>query len=385
MAGNLKLDLTFHDPIGPPGERDCGTRSAILPLSLPRPGDDFVWEARDFDGFRMSMLEELAARFPERKQWTAADLEVVLVETLAWALDQLSDMLDRVTAEAYLETARRPESLRRLLEMIGYEARDWNDWPRNPVLMETARSAGPKSVRRQRRMVSADDYAEGIEMHPLVRRAVTSTSWNGCWRCVLATVILWNWKDVRLDQNLVEVFEYLPTFKQPLIDFHDQHGLPPVTDAAGVNILEGIRVIDSLNAWSDSRRMAGQEVLFREAERVGVDIGLDISISPRYYQSEVRQAVRTAFNAQEGGFFEIEHLSFGADLKKGDVIQTVMQIEGIESVAVTTFKRSDGDSAADEAGDSITLDGFEVAVCDNDPKTPGDGTLVIRCGGGLIG
>ncbi|MCL2643838.1 MAG: hypothetical protein FWD51_00050 [Betaproteobacteria bacterium] len=393
MTGSLKLDLTFHAPVDvADGKQDCGTRTALIPLSLLPLGDDFVWEARDFDGFRMVMLEELAARFPERTQWNAADFEVVLVEVLAWALDQLSDMLDRVTAEAYLETARRPESVRRLLNLIGYEAnkREWLDnpalmereWIQNPVLMEAARRAGPKSVRQQRRMVNVDDYAEGMEQHPLVRRAVSSTSWNGSWQCILVTVILWGWQP--LNRSLFEVFEDLPTFEQELKDFHALHKLPDITNETCI--------IDSLRAWSDSRRMVGQEVLFGEATRVGVDIGLDIRIAPQYYRSEVLQAARTLFNAQEGGFFETGRLSFGTSLNKGDLIQTVMQIEGIESVTVETFKRSDSangstkpkDSAA-KPEDRIVLDGFEVAVCDNNPKAQGFGTLAIRCSGGLAG
>lgn len=121
MAETPLVTLQFHST-GGNSDRDCGVREVMLPAPLPTIGDDFPWATRDFEGFRIAMLEELAARFPERTRWTPADLEVVLVEVLAWALDQLSDMLDRVTAEAYLETARRPESLRRLLKFIGYDA-----------------------------------------------------------------------------------------------------------------------------------------------------------------------------------------------------------------------------------------------------------------------
>src|SRR5262249_9698080 len=101
---------------------DCGRRRVAPQPVMPDVGDDFDWRARDYDGIRIVMLEELAARFPERTRWTPADLEVVIVEALATALDQLSDMADRVTAEAYLETARRPQSVRRLLGLIGYDA-----------------------------------------------------------------------------------------------------------------------------------------------------------------------------------------------------------------------------------------------------------------------
>jgi hypothetical protein len=46
----------------------------------------------------------------------------MLVELLAARLDQLSDLLDRVTAESWLETARQPRSVRRLLAFIGFDA-----------------------------------------------------------------------------------------------------------------------------------------------------------------------------------------------------------------------------------------------------------------------
>jgi len=372
MAGALDVDLKFHAPIGIAGKKDCGTRTVSLPVRLPALGDDFVWEARDFDSFRMAMLEELAARFPERTRWTPADLEVVLVEVLSWALDQLSDMLDRVTAEAYLETARRPESVRRLLSLIGYEVDDkeYREWSKNPLLMEAARRAGPKSVRQQRRMVSVDDYAVSMESHPLVRRAVSSTRWSGSWHCILVTVILWGWES--LDSSI----QNLPGPLQKLLEqFHEQHGLPPIEKTH--------RIIDTLKAWVESRRMVGQEVLFGEAVRVGVDIALKISIAPQYYQSEVLQAVRSIFNAQEGGFFEIGRLSFGTHLNKSDVIKTVMQLEGVESVEFNTFKRSDSDAA--QLKESIVLEGFEVAVCDSSPEAPQHGVLMVQCEGGLKG
>jgi hypothetical protein len=117
MANTPVPNLFFIDACS-----DCGYREVELPEPLPAVGDDFDWLVRDYDGFRLSMLEEMAARFPERRRWTPADMEVVLVECLSVVLDQLSDMLDRVHSEAFLETARRPESVRRLLNMIGFDA-----------------------------------------------------------------------------------------------------------------------------------------------------------------------------------------------------------------------------------------------------------------------
>lgn len=117
MARTPHPELFFSD-----GCSDCAERQVELPAALAPLGDDFDWLLRDYDSFRLFMMEELAARFPERRRWTPADMEVVIVETLAVVLDQLSDQLDRTLAEAFLETARRPASVRRLLSMIGYDA-----------------------------------------------------------------------------------------------------------------------------------------------------------------------------------------------------------------------------------------------------------------------
>ena len=77
------------------GCQDCGLRRVELPPPLPVIGDDFDWLIRDYDSFRLFMLEELAGRFPQRRRWTPADLEVILVEALSVILDRLSDQLDR--------------------------------------------------------------------------------------------------------------------------------------------------------------------------------------------------------------------------------------------------------------------------------------------------
>ena len=197
MAETPVTTLTFEH-----GCPDCGRRDTALPYPLPPIGDDFDWLQRDYDSFRLAMLEELAARFPERRRWSPADMEVVLVEALAVVLDQFSDMLDRVHSEAYLETARRPDNARRLLKFIGYDpletaglkfdpgepsevaaaqAKLMELWLTYPHRMAEAKIDGPRSIRRQRRMVTAQDYIDQLEKHPLVERAHAQVRWTGSW------------------------------------------------------------------------------------------------------------------------------------------------------------------------------------------------------------
>ncbi len=75
MAEEPTVTLNYIEGCG-----DCGNRRVELPAPLPGVGDDFDWDIRDYDGFRLFMLEELAARFPERRSWTPADMEVVLAQ-----------------------------------------------------------------------------------------------------------------------------------------------------------------------------------------------------------------------------------------------------------------------------------------------------------------
>lgn len=118
MADAPKLELEYEEK----GCPDCGQRVVVGALPLPDVGDDFNWRARDFDTIRQLMLEDLAARYPEKTKFTPADLEVVITEVMAAVLDQISDMADRVALEAFLETARHPASVRRLLSFIGLNA-----------------------------------------------------------------------------------------------------------------------------------------------------------------------------------------------------------------------------------------------------------------------
>jgi hypothetical protein len=375
---------------------DCAERRVELPPPLPEPGDDFDWLARDFDSFRRLMLEELAGRFPERTRWTAGDLEVVLVEALAALLDQLSDMADRVAAEACLETARRPESVRRLLSLIGYDAaiaagleddppttpdaRTRHQkleelWRRTPHLMEPARRAGPRAIHTQRRMVTVADYADRLSDHPLVLRANGWSAWTGSWPTVRVATVLWN--DHLLDE---EGLAYPRDLRERIAAFHrEQRIWDPVWEPEPPTIRTLLRPY--LEAW----RMAGQEVVLEDAVAVGIKMFISIRVRENYFQSEVRNAVHQALGTTPGGFFEPGRLGFGEDLYASDLFQTLMSLDGVENVCLNRFKRF-GDQYPDQTDTGrIALQGLEIAVCDNDPRRPERGYLNLTLSGGRRG
>lgn len=394
MADHPEIDLLFE-----PGCDDCGLRQVDLPDPLSVFGDDFDWDLRDYDGFRLFMLEELAARFPERKRWTPADVEVVIVEALSAVLDQLSDTLDRVASEAYLETARRPESVRRLLKMIGYDALGLHQrqslppfaqtppdpdprenlerfeqyWLDHPQAMNQARYDGPRAIHQQHRMVTPEDFITRLEAHPLVARAQTRSIWNGSWSLLEVAVVLW--QRVSLD----EPQDYSNSLWAQLEQFHARLDLYP----AERSMRPSPRSL--LRHYLDDYRMLGQDVQLLEAKEVGLLLSLSVQVSPHYFQSEVRRALEQALGREPGGFFEPGRLRFGEDVWAGDLFEYLMRLEGVDNLCLNRFKRI-GTRYPDLSGEGrIPLSGLEIAVCDKDPQHPERGYYYLRLHGGRRG
>jgi hypothetical protein len=378
---------------------DCGVRELHLPAALPETGDDFDWRVRDYDGYRMFMLEELAARFPERTRWTPADLEVVLVEVMAALLDQLSDMLDRVAAEAFLESARQPETVRQLLHFIGYDAiaaaraKDQisgpllgtaaesaldDYWRSHAHAMEQARRAGPREIHTQKRMVTAADYALRLREHPLVENAHAWAEWSGSWFSVhLAVIAVGN---IELD-SIPTVKNYTSDLQAKVINFHEGVGIA----APDFKVTDMPTLRRILRPYLDAFRMVGQEVILRDPVYAGIYLLISVKIGPHHFQSEIRHAAAEVLGHGPEGFFMPGKHGFGEDLYLSDVIEALMQLDGIEHVCLNRFKRV-GDQYRDrvQAG-FIALHGLEVARCDNDAASAKNGYYRLKLHGGRRG
>jgi len=394
MAERPEPELIFTEGCG-----DCGERRVELPPPLPQIGDDFDWDVRDYDGFRLVMLEELAARFPERRNWTPADMEVVLVETLAVVLDQLADMQDRIQAEAYLETARRPDTVRRLLKMIGYDALRHTDragtdaeleqlWRHYPHLMDEARRAGPEAIHRQQRMVTEADYRHQLLPHPLVLDVDAHSRWTGSWHSHRVVVRLIN--NLGLDEELTQAAivgdapdpaEAYQRFLDELTAFYQDQEIP--TDP--LPGIVGNRPRSLLRQVIDRQRMVGQEVLLGDATLVGIVLALSVRIAGDYHRSEISDAVREELIDPSDGFFAPGGLAFGEDVVASDLIERLMALDGVESVCINRMKRI-GAIYPDRSGSGrIVLQGHEVAVLEDDVERPEQGSLRIQLHGGKPG
>ncbi len=382
---------------------DCGERRAQLPPPLPGVPDDFDWKARDYDSLRLFLMQELAHRFPERRRWTPADMEVVIVELLAAALDRASHAMDAVQGERYLATARRPQSVRRLLKLIGYDAaeRVRDDvlarlpppepgvtetreerlerlWRLEPGLMEAARAEGPRGVAEQRRMVTLDDHETVLSAHPLVSRAQARLVWTGAWNTVLVSALLAG--DRALDDPLPAPGADMAAdlLWTRIREFHLDEGLPLPREGAPTP-----RRL--LRVMIERRRMIGSEVFLEDAKPAAISFTLSIRARPGYFRSEMRQALADVFSADEGGFFEPGRLDFGEDLFASDLIEAAMAVDGVEVACLNRFKRV-GSGWPDRVVEGfIPVADDEHLRCLNLRGQPGKGYFRLVVNGGEVG
>jgi hypothetical protein len=110
------LDFGFR--VDCPTGLDC-KEDQLCPIDLPAaPSIDYL--AKDYSSFRQLVLDRLAVLLPDWRERHAADLEIALLEVLAYVGDQVSYQQDAVAMEAYLETARQRISVRRHARLVDY-------------------------------------------------------------------------------------------------------------------------------------------------------------------------------------------------------------------------------------------------------------------------
>lgn len=110
------LDFSFK--VQCPTDFDCQPQRDCEPSSGPGPIIDYL--SKDYASFRRLMLDRLSVTMPDWKERSAADIQIAIVELLAYIGDELSYYQDSVATEAYLGTARRRESVRRHARLLDY-------------------------------------------------------------------------------------------------------------------------------------------------------------------------------------------------------------------------------------------------------------------------
>ncbi len=114
--------VAFSFKVNCPTDFDCKTETFCLPKQWVAPEINYL--AKDYSSFRRLMLDRLSLIMPGWQDRNAADIQMVLVEMLAYTADYLSYYQDAVATEAYLGTARRRISARRHARLLDYQVSD---------------------------------------------------------------------------------------------------------------------------------------------------------------------------------------------------------------------------------------------------------------------
>lgn len=118
----VRSSVAFSFKVDCPSEFDCAQDEQCEPPLLPEPQIDYM--AKDYASFRRLLLDRLAVVMPRWRDRNPADVEVTVVELLAYAADRLSYHQDAAATEAYLGTARRRASVRRHARLLDYRVHD---------------------------------------------------------------------------------------------------------------------------------------------------------------------------------------------------------------------------------------------------------------------
>lgn len=122
-------EVEFSFKVECPSDFDCQPEEVCPPEKLEEPQIDYL--AKDYASFRRLMLDRLSVIMPAWKERNPADMQVALVELLAYVGDHLSYYQDAVATEAYLGTAHHRTSVRRHARLVDYfmhegsNARTW--------------------------------------------------------------------------------------------------------------------------------------------------------------------------------------------------------------------------------------------------------------------
>jgi hypothetical protein len=120
-----QIDFSFMASC--PSDFDCAQTTVCSPKQLPQLLLDY--QAKDYASFLRLMLDRLPQLNPSAAERNPSDMNIALIEMLAYTADRLSYFQDAVLNEAYLATVRQRISARRLAKLIDYRMHDGrNAW-----------------------------------------------------------------------------------------------------------------------------------------------------------------------------------------------------------------------------------------------------------------
>ena len=194
--------------------------------------------------------------------------------------------------------------------------------------------------------MTPEDYAAVAQKcDSSVQRATARFRWTGSWRTVFVTV--------------------------------DRSG--------GLRIDPQFRA--KLEACLEKYRMAGHDVHLEEPHFVPLEVVMAVCVKRDYFLSEVELALREVFSNRafpDGrlGMFHPDRFSFGEPVYLSTLYAAAQDVEGVDSVEITTFQRQ-GVTSIEAIDDGFLFLGpLEIARLDNDPNFRENGVFTLDMRGG---
>jgi uncharacterized phage protein gp47/JayE len=217
----------------------------------------------------------------------------------------------------------------------------------DPESVEVVRRFAPVAFRTQERAVTANDYARMAERDERIQRAAGSFRWTGSWRTAFVTV-------------------------DPLVDDEEA-----VDEDLG----------DAVTRQLERYRMAGVDVHVDTPRYVPLKVEMTVCVRRDYFRADVKHALLERFSSTaqpdgRRGIFHPDEFSFGQPVYLSKLYATASEVDGVESVEVTTFERQGTPDPGPLALGKLEFGRLEIARLDNDPSLPERGAFSLTMEGG---
>ena len=267
-------ELEFSFKANCPSDFDCKTEIICPEEKTADPRIDYL--AKDYASFRRLMLDRLSLLMPQWRERNAADLQIALVELLAYTGDYLSYYQDAVATEAYLFKTRQRISARRHARLLDYHAHNGcNARAWVFVEVESGGNADTAILNQNTKMLTKGDSYEltfnlpdlskrlmgnQVEVfetkHDLklyaVHNAISFYTWDDQDCCLpigvtKATLFRKDQQDIFLEPEQVLIFEEIlspTTGSHADIDTSHRHAVRLTKVKSDTDILSGLKIVE---------------------------------------------------------------------------------------------------------------------------------------------
>ena len=134
-------------------------------------------------------------------------------------------------------------------------------------------------------------------------------------------------------------------------------------------------------------RMAGHDLEVDTPRYVPLELEMAVCAKRDHFRSDVKQALADVFSGRvladgRRGVFHPDNFIFGQPLYLSKLYAAAYAVEGVDTVAVTTFQRQGTPDSKPLADGKLDFGRLEIARLDNDGSFPEHGVFRLDVAGG---